>query len=137
MNRFLVGSLPVFFYLLDIGADVNCSGNYYGETYPLHVAISETSLFFKFMKNNSKVIKLAQKILDSLIITGAYVSSRDYLGRTPLHIAAQRNNIYAAQLLLKHNSKVMPRDGEGNTPLDYAESGEMIRLLKDNGAKEF
>ena len=39
------------------------------------------------------------------------MSSRDYLGRTPLHIAAQRNNIYAAQLLLKHNSKVMPRDG--------------------------
>jgi len=30
----------------------------------------------------------------------------------------------------------MARDGRGKTPLDYAESAAMIRLLKSNGATE-
>jgi len=30
----------------------------------------------------------------------------------------------------------MDKDKEGKTPLDYAESGEMIKLLKSHGAKE-
>jgi len=30
----------------------------------------------------------------------------------------------------------MPHDNKGKTPLDYAESAELIRLLKDHGAKE-
>ncbi len=30
----------------------------------------------------------------------------------------------------------MPRDAKDKTPLDYAESGPMIKLLKQNGAIE-
>ena len=30
----------------------------------------------------------------------------------------------------------MPKDKEGRTPLDYAESAEMIKILKKYGAKE-
>jgi ankyrin repeat protein len=129
---------PIFFYLLDIGADVNLEAHDgYWISPPLHVAISRTTLNLKNDKAKPEKIKLSKKILNSLITAGAYVSSRDELGKTPLHIAAKGNNLYAAQLLLNNNAKVMPRDGKGNTPLDYAKSGEMIKLLKDHGAKEF
>ena len=75
-------------------------------------------------------------ILSELIARGAHVSSLDSNGRTPLHIAAERNHLFAAQLLFKAGAKVMPRDNEGKTPLDLAESGEMIKLLKSHGATE-
>jgi ankyrin repeat protein len=55
---------------------------------------------------------------------------------TPLHIAAQKNNIVGAKMLIEAGSKIMPRDDKGKTPLDYAESVEMIKLLKAHGAKE-
>jgi len=38
--------------------------------------------------------------------------------------------------LLKAGAKVMPRDEDGKTPLDLAESSAMIELLKSRGAKE-
>ena len=49
---------------------------------------------------------------------------------------AQENNVVAARLLLAEGAKVMPRDDDRNTPLDYAESPALIRLLKDHGAVE-
>jgi ankyrin repeat protein len=55
---------------------------------------------------------------------------------TPLHIAAQKNNIVGAKMLIEAGSKIMPRDDKGKTPLDYAESVEMRKLLKAHGAKE-
>jgi uncharacterized protein len=67
---------------------------------------------------------------------GALVSARDGSGMTPLHIAAQKNNIVGAKRLIKAGAKIMPRDNKGKTPLDYAESAEMIKLLKAHGAKE-
>jgi hypothetical protein len=39
-------------------------------------------------------------------------------------------------MLIEAGSKIMPKDDKGKTPLDYAESAEMIKLLKDHGAKE-
>jgi hypothetical protein len=37
---------------------------------------------------------------------------------------------------LSNYSKVSPKDKFGKTPLDYAESGEVIKLLKQYGATE-
>ncbi len=74
--------------------------------------------------------------IQSLLQRGALVSARDYDGRTPLHIAAKRNNVVGAQMLIDAGCKIMPKDDKGKTPLDYAESAEMIKLLKDHGAKE-
>jgi ankyrin repeat protein len=71
-----------------------------------------------------------------LLEAGAKVSGVDSIGRTPLHIAAENDNVRAAEILIREGAKVMPRDGAGKTPLDYAESSAMIKLLKQNGATE-
>jgi hypothetical protein len=39
-------------------------------------------------------------------------------------------------MLIKAGAKLMDKDKDGKTPLDYAESGDMIRLLKAHRAKE-
>ena len=65
-----------------------------------------------------------------------FVSARDSDGMTPLQIPANLNNIVGAKMLIEAGSKIMPKDDKGKTPLDYAESAEMIKLLKDHGAKE-
>jgi hypothetical protein len=41
-----------------------------------------------------------------------------------------------AEILIKEGAKIKPKDRTGKTPLDYAESGSMIKLLKQNGATE-
>ena len=57
-------------------------------------------------------------------------------GRTPLHVASRMDDRQVAELLIAAGARVMPRDAQGRTPLDYAESAEMIRLLKARGASE-
>ncbi len=52
------------------------------------------------------------------------------------YVAARINNVGAAEILIKDGAKVMPKNRLGKTPLDYAESAAMIRLLKENGAIE-
>ncbi|MDG2199939.1 MAG: ankyrin repeat domain-containing protein, partial [Phycisphaerales bacterium] len=72
-----------------------------------------------------------------LIEAGAKVSATgSKWHRTPLHWAADMDCIFIAELLIKANCKIMPRDKDGKTPLDLAESGDMIKLLKDHGATE-
>lgn len=120
-------------YLLDLGADVNLKGKRrFDIATPLHVAVHYSQFVFKANRDTS----YAEKILQELIKRGAFVSAQDENGKTPLHIAAKYNHLYAAKLLLKSGSKVMPKDKSGKTPLDYAESAEMIKLLKEHGAKE-
>ena len=122
--------------LLNHDADPNQEGviSYcYGKCSPLHIAVIYTGYSFQdkdgWHESSKRVLKL-------LIDKGAFVSKRDGRGRIPLHYAAERNNIYAAELLLSNHSKVMSKDNDGKTPLDYAESGEIIQLLKKHGARE-
>lgn len=122
-------------YLLDAGADPNMSGK--GTlgldiAPPLHHAVWYTQ--FRFIPKLDP--RCSKMILSELIRRGAHVSSRDQDGRTPLHIAAQHNHLFAARLLLEAGAKVKSRDETGKTPLDLAESGEMIKLLKSHGATE-
>lgn len=119
------------FYLLDQGADINLAGEgMFGESTPLHQLIYFSSFSFKYGKDTS----CGKRLINHFIDKGAYVSRIDNNGRTPLHFAAQYNNLYAAQKLLQAGCKIMTRDFKGKTPLDLAESKEMIKLLKKYGA---
>jgi len=53
-----------------------------------------------------------------------------------LHVAAVADNVRGAEILIGEGARVMARDTTGKTPLDYAESASMIKLLKANGATE-
>jgi ankyrin repeat protein len=131
-------------YLLKRGADPTIQGQTdFGRTTALHLAIKQSSFIFdaeikKKIENESlKDSPLyARLIIESLLKYGAHVSALDSDGMTPLHIAAKYNNIVGAKMLIEAGAKIMPRDNKGKTPLDYAESGEMIKLLKAHGAKE-
>lgn len=139
-------STPVFYrygtyrkvmYLLDLGADVNKSGTTsgLGDTLPLHVVIWMSSYTFR-SKDRPHEKEYATQIIKELIKKGALVSGRDKYEKTPLHIAAKYNNLVAAKMLIEAGCKLMDKDEDGKTPLDYAESAEMIKLLKSHGAQE-
>jgi len=121
-------------YLLGQGANPNIEskGFYCFRCPSLHVATIIASQYLKYTRG----VKEGIILLESLLNYGAYVSGRNAVGMTPLHFAAKYNNIYAAKLFLEKGALVMPKDNQGKTPLDYAESTEMIKLLKEHGAKE-
>lgn len=138
-------SAPIL-YLLKKGADPTVQGSDDSkypnmETTALHSVMVMSALAFD-RKNQEKNERLkdnaasARAVITALLQHGALVSARDYDGQTPLHIAAKRNNIVGAQMLIDAGCKISPTDRAGKTPLDYAESAEMIKLLKAHGAKE-
>jgi len=128
-------------YLLKKGADPDIAGEH-GDK-PLHRAMFSTFAQLGFDANNlppSKQLIEEQAscklIIEALLQAGAKVSSRNKHEQTPLHIAAKWNNLWGARKLIESGAKLMDRDDSGKTPLDYAESAEMIKLLKSHGATE-
>ena len=123
-------------YLLSVGAKLNYRGKSENSDYttPLGVAIWNSSLVFK--SGDATKYPSTREILKLLIADGADISAIETNGRTPLHIAAATNNLYAAKLLLDSGAKVMVEDADGKTPLDLAASVEMVELLKEYGARE-
>jgi ankyrin repeat protein len=134
-NLFNSNQIRKYMYLLDNGADPNmtayCSWDD-GYATPLHSLIYYTSYNFKNDPNDATCIML----IDKLLKAGAFVSSTDRWGDTPLHTAAEYNNLTGANMLIAAGCKIMAKGYQGKTPLDYAKSGEMIKLLKANGATE-
>ena len=122
-------------YMLGVGADPNMKGNgsLLDHSNPLNEAIYNSIIY---INANNWDATYAKQILQLLIKKGAYVSGRDDNNQTPLHIAAMFNNLFAAELLISSGSKIIPKDKYGKTPLDYAQSAEMIKLLKEHGAIE-
>jgi ankyrin repeat protein len=121
-------------YLLEKGA--NPANQDHDTWTALHCAILSSSRIFESKWSTDEARTNAKLTIESLLSHGALVSARDSNGLTPLHIAAQKNNVVGAKILIEAGSKIMPKDNKGKTPLDYAESAEMIKLLKDHGAQE-
>jgi len=103
--------------LIVSGANVNTKDKF-GNT-PLHFAVERDSI---------AIAKL-------LIASGADVNVKDGWGdSTPLHRAVERDRIELAKLLIDSGAKVNARNVNDRTPLHWANSDEMIALLKQNGA---
>ena len=147
VHKYDAGRYVMVNYLIEKGVDINRSHKVDGVNQTaLHAAVYGTHFTLnndisKYEKEESRNrLENAQfycrKVLEDLIRAGAHISARDEYERTPLHIAAKYNNLVAAEILIKAGAKLMDKDSKGKTPLDYAESAEMIKLLKDQGAKE-
>jgi ankyrin repeat protein len=138
-------------YLLQKGANPNKQGLGGTKQTPLHIIVEIPPRKFPRDTSNSEYseeinrdyerIEKAHQVyvkltIEALLKAGAFVSTRDALGKTPLHNAAKSNNVIGANMLIEAGAKIMDKDKDGKTPLDYAESAEMIKLLKAHGAKE-
>lgn len=114
-------------WLLKNGANPNFNANKsFFKQSPLSVAVCPN------LRGRDRIIK-------TLLQYGARVSAPDSdssFQRTPLHWAVWCHNDVAVKTLIDAGAKVMPRDKDGNTPLDLAEDGEIVKLLKQAGAIE-
>ena len=88
-------------WLLDHGADPNQEGqqNVYG-LLPLHIFVRRNKGALAGTLDGPDVKPMAEETLARLIKAGAMVSGRDRRGRTPLHVAAEVDNVHAAEFLI-------------------------------------
>ena len=148
-SRYDITRYATILYLLQKGANPNRQGLRGINKAPLHIAVRIPPFKFPRDRSNNKFsedlyLERTEKAhqvylrltIEAILEAGAFVSARDALGQTPLHMAAKYNNLISAKMLIKSGAKLMDRDKDGKTPLDYAESAEMIKLLKSYGAKE-
>lgn len=122
-------------YLISIGANLNFKGKSATTDYttPLAVAIWNSSTVFK--SGNATRYSSARKILELLIAEGSDISGLELNGKTPLHIAAESDNIFAAQLLLETGAALAVKDSAGKIPFDFAESNQMVEFFLKYGKK--
>ena len=81
------------------------------------------------LESNVKMTMLSQtaicfdadsEYMESLIALGAPVDSRNYLGLTPLHVAARHGRIHMLTTLLKHGVEISALSHDGDSPLAYS-----------------
>lgn len=123
--------LDILSMLLKNGADPNLKfdpkfRDMSNDVLPMQIFIMMTS------KRNLEQNEHIKKVMRLLFKYGAHASGKDSYGKTPLHYAAQSNNIIAAKVLLANGANVNSVDVFGKKPIDYAESSEMIKILDKN-----
>jgi len=120
-------------YLLKNGANPNLQGRNEQEEglkgTPLHILMLRNGDLFSGGLDSEK--KYMDLLLKQLIKAGADIDAARYSdGKTPLHIAVIWKNFVGAKLLIDAGAKNSVKDNNGKTPLDYAQSADMIDLLK-------
>jgi len=118
------GSLPTVQLLLQLGADPNATDQ--GGHTPLYSVGNECG-----PAGGGDVVR-------ALAQAGANVNAQSGVKRcTPLHMAARRGNIAAAEVLLEYGANIEARDSMGETPLRRAVNcgkTETAVFLLDHGA---
>lgn len=101
---------------------------------PIHQALSESLVpltsIERFLSQDRNLVELT-----------------DHNGHTPLHIAANKRNDQAVELLLRYGADPTAKDRDGATPLDIANDAKdrfrddvaarKIELLRDGGGIDF
>lgn len=85
------------------------------------------------------IISKSINMIDLLLKRGSSTIIQDRLGWSPLHYAAQNNDLEGAKLLIEYGANPECKDAYGNTPLWRAVfssrgMGDMIQLLLSKGA---
>lgn len=55
---------------------------------------------------------------------------RDDFGTTPIHDAAEQNQLECLHVFYNHSVNLEPKDSEGLTPLDLAQEKEHVRCIQ-------
>jgi ankyrin repeat protein len=114
--------------LVELGADVNVHGKLNAET-PLHQVA-------EWPGSKPEVAEQAATLARQLLKAGAGVAARDFIRRTPLHLAADSGNLPVARLLLDHGADVNAIDHENSTPLHEAyDHPAVTQILLEHGAR--
>ncbi len=140
------GHLETVKYLLEQGADLS-KGKYQFDALLLaeergyHEIVD---ILFDYGINTSGALFIVEKtghahVMRKLLKRGADTNETNPDGYTPLTFAAVHGGLYEVQILIEHGADVNHPDKNGKTALQYAqecEDEEMIKLLKNAGAKE-
>ncbi len=73
----------------------------------------------------------SMKLARALIKAGANVNAPDGLGSTPLHHAADNDDLPVIKLLVKHGASVLAKDKKGKTPGDMAHDSSTRNYFKN------
>ena len=148
------GQVDVIRWLLDRGADANARGDYH--LTPLFEAVNTMHLeaVQVLLEHNADINSQDSDDITPLYWILSYCSSKEKFDdmvhqllehganpnictnshKAPLHQASSRGLLEAARLLLRYGAKVDVKDKKGKTPLQLAESDEMMKLLLEHGA---
>jgi hypothetical protein len=74
-------------------------------------------------------------ILRLLLEHGADINAQTAFGQTPLYVAFGSGRLEMVRLLLEHGADVEAKDKDGKTALQKAADGEVVKLLREHGAK--